>query len=225
MFRQEISIWEVMIWIAMKCPSILYDEYWIDQTEVTNGMYAKCVNEGACQLPIKSSSSFRESYFGNSEFAEYPVIYVSWDSARTYCAWAGGRIPSEAEWEKAARGTDERTYPWGDSPPSCSLANYAGCKIDTVAVGSYPAGASPYGVLDLAGNVWEFVNDWYGETYYSQSPASDPKGPMSGDGGYVVLRGGSFSESENFLRSAYRLDDGPGNMYDKFGFRCAISIP
>ena len=95
---------------------------------------------------------------------------------------------------------------------------------DTVAVGSYPSGASPYGALDMAGNVWEFVNDWYGETYYNQSPASNPSGPASGDGGYVVLRGGSWNVSNYFLRSAYRLDDGPGNQYPNFGFRCVRSL-
>jgi formylglycine-generating enzyme required for sulfatase activity len=205
--------------------TIYLDEYWIDQTEVTNGMYAKCVTSGACQPPIVFGSSFRSSYYDNSQFTDYPVIYISWYAASAYCAWAGGRLPSEAEWEKAARGTDERTYPWGNSPPSCSLANYQGCKNDTVAVGSYPAGASPYGVLDMAGNVWEFVKDWYGETYYSQSPASNPQGPAIGDGNYVVLRGGSWVESKNFLRSAYRLDDGRDNMYPKFGFRCAGSLP
>jgi formylglycine-generating enzyme required for sulfatase activity len=205
--------------------TVYLDEYWIDQTEVTNGMFEKCVIAGACQPPILSSSSFRSSYFGNSQFADYPVIYISWNDASAYCVWMGSRLPSEAEWEKAARGTDERTYPWGDTPPSCSLANYQGCANDTVAVGSYPAGASPYGALDMAGNVWEFVNDWYGETYYSQSPVSNPQGPTSGDGNYVVLRGGSWNVSKTFLRSAYRLDDGPGNQYPVFGFRCSRSLP
>jgi eukaryotic-like serine/threonine-protein kinase len=203
---------------------VFLDEFWIDQTEVTNGMYAKCVSEGACKPPIRSSSSFRDSYFDNPKFVDYPVIYVSWEAAKGYCAWAGGKLPSEAEWEKAARGTDERTYPWGNETPTCELANYSGCQIDTVAVGSYPDAASPYGVLDMAGNVWEFVSDWYGELYYSQSPASNPPGPASGDGGYVVLRGGSWVEAIDYQGSAYRLDDGPENMYVNFGFRCASSV-
>jgi formylglycine-generating enzyme required for sulfatase activity len=200
-------------------------DYWIDQTEVTNEMYAKCVNNGVCKRPILTSSLFRGSYYGNSQFTKYPVIYVSWNDATEYCTWVDSRLPSEAEWEKAARGTDGRTYPWGDPSPSCALANFMGCIIDTTAVGSYPAAASPYGALDMAGNVWEFVNDWYGETYYSQSPTSNPPGPASGDGGYVVLRGGSFNVGMDFLRSAYRLDDGPGNQYPDFGFRCSRSLP
>jgi len=204
---------------------VYLDEYWIDQTEVTNRMYAACVADGVCKPPISFSSSFQESYYGKAEFENFPVIYVSQKFARTYCAWAGGRLPTEAEWEKAARGTDERKYPWGNDSPSCKLANYQGCKVDTVAVGSYPDGASPYGALDMAGNVWEFVNDWYGMAYYSLSPDSNPQGPASGDGDYVVLRGGSWSNPQEFLATTYRLDDGQDNMYTTFGFRCSKSIP
>ena len=221
----EFSMGSTEIPDARPVHTVTLDEYWIDQTEVTNGMYGKCVTAGICNPPIVSGSSFRTSYYGNSQFANFPVIYVSQNDASAYCAWAGGRLPSEAEWEKAARGTDGRTYPWGASPPTCSLANFQGCVNDTVAVGSYPSGASPYGVLDMAGNVWEFVIDWYGETYYSQSPASNPLGPATGDGGYVVLRGGSWNVSKDFLLSAYRLDDGPGNQYPNFGFRCSFSLP
>lgn len=180
---------------------------------------------GVCKCPILTSTIFRKSYYVNSEFADFSVIYVSWHDASAYCAWVGSRLPSEAEWEKAARGTDERTLPWGDAKPTCKMANFQGCINDTVAVGSYPDVASPYGALEMAGNVWEFVRDWYGETYYSESPVSDPSGPVGGDGGYVVLRGGAWNASKDFLRSAYRLDDGPGNQYPTFGFRCSRSLP
>ncbi|MHC1739524.1 MAG: formylglycine-generating enzyme family protein [Anaerolineaceae bacterium] len=205
--------------------TVTLNEFWIDQTEVTTGMYAWCVADGVCKVPVLKTSSFQDSYYGNPQFENFPVIYVTWSDATAYCAWAGSRLPSEAEWEKAARGVDGRTYPWGEEVPTCKLANIQGCKNDTVAVGSYPENASPYGVLDMAGNVWEFVNDWYGETYYSVSPTSNPQGPETGDGGYVVLRGGAWNVGKTYQYAAYRLDDGPTNQYPTFGFRCARSLP
>ena len=155
---------------------------------------------------------------------EHPVVNVSWQDAVAFCEWgsqASGqrlRLPSEAEWEYAARGTDGRTYPWGEGIDS-SRANYAGNIGDTTAVGRYASGASPYGALDMAGNVWEWVADWYGP--YAVGSASNPTGPASGDG--RVLRGGSWGFNVVFTRSAYRYWDLPSVTYDNSGFRCARS--
>ena len=208
---------------------VYLDTFYIDKYEVTNKLYKACVDAGTCQPPLGSESYTRSSYYDNPQFDHYPVILVGWDMAKTYCEWRGAQLPTEAQWEKAARGTDARTYPWGEGI-DCSKARYqGGCKDDTAQVGSYESGVSPYGVYDMAGNVMEWVADWYSETYYQNSPTSNPLGPDSGSGENRVLRGGSWISVDNDVRSTSR--NWPWNSFGRgphasveIGFRCARGI-
>lgn len=201
--------------------TVSLDAFWIDQTEVTNKMYSLCVSAGACSEPSDKSSYTRSSYYGNAEFDDYPVLNVDWNMARTYCQWAGRDLPTEAQWEKAARGTDGRIYPWGEGIDT-TFANYNSAVRDTTLVSSYEKGGSVYGAYDMAGNVWEWVRDWYDETYYQNSPLSNPFGPDSGQ--YRVLRGGAwFIGGGNDVRSAVRDWNLPTVTSYVLGFRCVRS--
>jgi formylglycine-generating enzyme required for sulfatase activity len=215
---------------------VFISAFWMDQVEVTNGMYQLCVDSGSCRPPAQVRSDNREEYFGNPEFQDFPVVHVTWYDANAYCQWAGRRLPTEAEWERAARGDDKRNFPWGDEFPNEYNANALNFISDTWRVGSFPEGASPFGVLDMAGNVWEWVADRYRPDYYGKSSAENPTGPADDEvfNNLRVIRGGSFQEDGIFMRLANRNSlDGPnpkaqstddeyyGRSSVKVGFRCA----
>jgi len=213
---------------------VYLDAYWIDQTEVTVGMYQMCVSDGDCSMPMKTRSYYRENYYNDPAYKNYPIIYVGWEDASAYCTWAGGRLPTEAEWEKAAGGPDGRAYPWGNQKVAGNLANFSDANSvfeeadlsvndgfnDTAPVGSFPQGQSYYGAMDMAGNVWEWVADKYGQDYYSLSPSSNPPGP--GKGAYRVLRGGSWGDPAITLRVTYRFYRSPDLKDGFIGFRCVM---
>ena len=191
--------------------TVYLDAFWIDQTEVTNVMYAKCVAAGSCNEP-------RGDDYADTNYSDHPVVFVSWYDADSYCTWAGRELPGEAQWEKAARGTDGRIYPWGNDSPNCYLAQYSECTGTTIAVGSLEAGGSPYGALDMAGNVWEWVADSYDNDYYSASAKDNPEN--SSVAGPKVLRGGSWNIFENDVGSVDRKWYSPDVSANYIGFRC-----
>jgi formylglycine-generating enzyme required for sulfatase activity len=182
----------------------------LDRDEVSQAGYAGCVDAGDCEPPTGD--------FDPDAFADLPVTFVTWDQATAFCAWAGRRLPSEAEWERAARGDDGRVYPWGNAVPDCALANIFGCGEAVQPVGGHPTGASPFGALDLAGNVMEWVADWYDAGYYAVSPAVDPPGPASGTA--RVKRGGSYMGDNDTVRVSNRVTGFPVGL-PNLGFRCA----
>lgn len=229
---------------------VYLDDFWMDKTEVTNAMFRKFVNETGYQtdaeqlgygwiwdvsdMPVyqkrsKADWAHPEGYFSNIDGKDqWPVILVTWNDANSYCNWAGKRLPTEAEWEKAARGVDGRKYPWGNKKPACDLANsnqpHANiCLPGPAPAGSYPQGASPYGALDMAGNVYEWVSDWYAADYYSASPEQNPTGPV--DGMYKSVRGGDWFHDVQTIRTSSRDHADLGEPGQFTGFRCASSQP
>lgn len=191
---------------------VYLDAFRIDKYEVTNALYRQFMDAKGHRAPeFWTDSSVNE--------LNQPVVGVNWHDASAYCKWAGKRLPTETEWEKAARGTDGRKYPWGEQWDS-SRANSAERRLGKpVAVGSYASGMSPYGAADMAGNVWEWVADWYDANYYQSAPNRNPKGPDSGED--RVIRGGSWVYYWNNLRTSVRDSWVPTNPNMSIGFRCA----
>jgi serine/threonine-protein kinase len=192
--------------------TVALDGFWLDRTEVTNGQYKQCVAAGQCE-----PSRYADISMLNGE--NQPVVAVSWYDAQAYCEWAGGTLPTEAQWEYAARGSENRAYPWGEDRPDCDIANYLECVGTTATVGSYPDGVSWCGALDLAGNVYEWVADWHGS--YTADKQVNPQGPESGD--RKVIRGGSWTDLHQNLISAQRIRYIPTDASNTVGFRCVVS--
>jgi formylglycine-generating enzyme required for sulfatase activity len=196
--------------------------YYIDKFEVSNAQYSRCVLDGRCQKPLKNGSKTRSSYYDNAQHADYPVVYVSWQNAFDFCSWRGGRLPSEAEWEKAARSDKGFSYPWGFDLPDCQHANYwpmEACAGDTVPVIDLPQGRSPYGVLNLSGNVLEWVVDWFQSYPGGYLKASKVYGTT-----HRVVRGGAYFDGPNHIQATSRKGMIPDEQLSYVGFRCVVDI-
>ncbi len=201
--------------------TVTLDSFFMDQYEVTNERYSQCVSAGVCAPPTRRSTDTRPGYFTDPAFANFPMVNETWDQAENFCEWDGRRLPTEAEWEYAATGGNARVYPWGDTfDPNLLPAN----EPDTVGVGNFPGGASPFGIQDMSGNVVEWVLDWYDADYYANSPAASPIGPETGT--RKVLRGGGFGNPDPSLYTTFRRYNRAPNAPDvDIGFRCAETVP
>ncbi len=189
---------------------VTLDAFYMDVYEVNNMLYKACIEAGGCQL----SESTGEVHYTNSKYVDHPIVFIDWEQAKTYCEWRGARLPTEAEWEYAARGTDGRTYPWGEGIDK-TFANYNQYVGDTIAVGSYEKGKSPFGIYNMAGNVWEWVSDWY-DAYPGNTISNSEYGRT-----YKVVRGGSQYNGEINLHTSFRNWYLASSRVDNLGFRCA----
>ena len=234
---------------------VYLDAFWIDQTEVTVAMFRTFVEDtgyettaerqgwgrpwadgtGELEWPHVSGADWQHPRGpGSSAVDDHPVTQVSWEDAAAYCAWAGGQLPTEAQWEKACRGIDGRMWPWGNSYDANRVSSCEGqCPIErwkddryddgyafTAPVGSFPDGVSPYGALDMAGNLWEWVADWYADDYYGDSPYENPLGPDSGT--VRAMRGGAWYDTDVWATCTVRHQNPASDLYDDLGFRCAV---
>lgn len=213
---------------------VALDGFWIYSTKVTNEMYNLCVSVGQCTPPASDSTEPASTLSGSSIFVsvsdpndpaikDFPVTNVTWDQANTYCQWVGGRLPTEAEWEKTARGSASQIYPWGDASPSCDLLNFGECGGFLSGVLDHPDGMSEYKALDMAGNAYEWVSDWYQADYYTQSPPANPTGPETGT--MRSIRGSSFETNSESLQTFQRTALSPRQSRIDLGFRCVIDDP
>ena len=195
--------------------TVYLNAFWMDKYEVSNAMYLKCLQAGVCSEMVSDNTTYQSWVYRN-----HPITYVTWEQANAYCQWAGRRLPTEAEWEKAARGTDGRKYPWGNEAPNARLANFDGSMIhEAVSVYRYPLGASPYGALNMSGNVREWIADWYAEDYYLVTPYANPTGAETGS--ERSLRSGSYNEDKNEIAITSRYRHEPQSAGLSRGFRCA----
>ncbi|MFQ5481436.1 MAG: formylglycine-generating enzyme family protein [Nitrospinaceae bacterium] len=214
---------------AFPAHSVILDAYWIDRYEVTNKDYLEFVKATGHRPALDETCTTKGCRSGNlwtgrafpPAIAKQPVTQVDWHDAQAYCQWRQKRLPTEAEWEKAARGPVGNLFPWGnDMPPGRATYRRKWRGVFTMTnVGSHPSGASIYGVHDLAGNAWEWVADWYDKDYYSRHPKKNPKGPATGQ--FKTLRGGSWVNNEDTLVSAFRRWSRPKVRFNDTGFRCA----
>ncbi len=207
---------------------VFVNDFYIDKFELTNGRYLEFVKATKHRIPQNPKNATRNLWEGDTiteSLADRPVVNVDWADAQAYCQWAGKRLPTEAEWEKAAKGTADRRFPWGNVEPTNKHLNFNQQWIGEktlMPVGSYELGKSPFGVYDMAGNVWEWVNDWYDAKYYERSPAKNPVGPESGT--KRVLRGSGWQNETPTVRIFTRVDSDPTIRNESTGFRCAMDV-